>query len=258
MVSRMSRKRSPARTGALVATFLLVLWLVLPSSDDVAHRVFGHTMVPATKEGVQDLNLSKILMSRSEVKVVLKYLKNGVNTYLEWGSGGSTQNFPEYVSGRAVSIEHDKAWCARMRDVLRGKKGVPVEMRCVPVARGTMGWGINSPFEEGDYLVFRSYVDEIDRLGQQNWDFILIDGRARVDVAIKALSYLRNDSLVVLHDTWRTRWKYGAVYDYYDVVEETITMWSQGVAVMKRKKELAYLEGKQELVQKILDEKYGL
>lgn len=251
-------KKVQLRTGAYIAAFLLLAWLLRPSPQDVAHRIFGQNMVPSTKKGVEALNLSNILMTRSEANVVLKYLRRDVHTYLEWGSGGSTVNFPQYASTRAVSIEHDKSWCDKMRESVKEQRGVKVEMRCVPVKRGTKGWGLRSPFEEGNYLVFRSYIDEIDRLQQQSWDFVLIDGRARVDAAIKALSYLRNDSIVVLHDSWRMRWKYGEVYDYYDVVEETLLMWNQGVAILKRKPAFAYVEEKPELVQGILNRKYHL
>ncbi len=189
---------------------------------------------------------------------MLKYVSRNISTYLEWGSGGSTYHFPQYVSKRVVSIEHDKKWCEKVKGEVAGTTKVPVEMRCVEVARGTDGWGTRDPFEEGNYKVFRAYIDEIDKLGAKNWDFILIDGRARVDAAIKALSYLRDDSILVLHDTWRLVRSYRDIYNYYDLVDQSYTVWNQGIGVFKRKKKLAYLEGRRDLVQKILNKKYGL
>lgn len=145
-----------------------------------------------------------------------------------------------------------------MKDQMANSKGhVPVEVHCVSVPRGTGGWGKKSPFEEGDYRVFRKYIDEIEHLNQKKWDFVLIDGRARVAAAIKALSFLRSDSVVVLHDSWRMVTRYSEIRKYYDVVAETKTMWNQGIAVLRRKEKFAGLEGRKDLVQEILNKAYG-
>ncbi len=252
-------RRDPfVRRVAAYLGVVFIAYLIWPHSEDVSHKVFGKNMYPPVKEGYKSVDLNKILMTASELKKVLSYLKRDVRTYLEWGSGGSTLNFPQYVSKRVVSIEHDKEWCEKMQHDVKDTAKVKIEVHCVPVPRGTMGWGRKSPFEEGDYRVFRKYIDEIDNLKQATWDFILIDGRARVDAAIKALSYVRNDSIVVLHDSWRMRWKYGEVYDYYDVIDETLGVWNQGVAIMKRKPSFAHLQGRKDRTQAILSRKYNL
>jgi len=252
-----------------IACFSYLFW---PTLEDVNHHVLGNTVYPAAKPGYKPVDLNGILMYASEVKLVHKYLRRGVKNYLEWGSGGSSFNFPQYVSGRVVSIEHDKEWCDKVKRGLNRTKNIyinsnRVEVRCVSVERGTGGWGVNSPFEEGSYPVFKEYIDEISKASTvtkgrsiefTKWDFVLIDGRARVDAAIKSLSFIGNNSVVVLHDSWRTRWKYAEVFDYYNVVEESISFWSQGVVVMKRKPKFSYLEGRPFLVQKILDAKYNL
>ncbi len=253
-----SRRGRLIRRVVAYLTVVSVAYLIVPHSEDVSHKVFGKNMYPSVKEEHKSVDLNKILMTASELKKVLSYLKQDVRTYLEWGSGGSTLNFPQYVSERVVSIEHDKEWCEKMQHDVKGTAKVDIEVHCVPVPRGTMGWGSKSPFEEGDYRVFRKYIDEIDNLKPTTWDFILIDGRARVDAAIKSLSHVRNDSIVVLHDSWRMRWKYSEVYDYYDVIDETIGAWNQGVAIMKRKPSYAYLQGRKDLTQAILSRKYNL
>jgi len=199
-------------------------------------------------------------MSTGELNLLLKYLTQDVTNYLEWGSGGSTENFPRYVTGRYVSIEHDKAWCAKVKARVSSR----VELRCVSVARGTGGWGLHYPFEEGTYPVFKKYVDEIAEVSKVTkgsylyWDFVLIDGRNRVDAAIKALSFIRNNSIAALHDSHRLRKHYSDVLKYYDVVEEYIPQDARGLAILKRKKEFAQFEGRPEMAQKIIDYKYNL
>lgn len=145
-----------------------------------------------------------------------------------------------------------------MKEKMSGADGhVPVEVRCVSVPRGTGGWGRKSPFEEGDYRVFRQYIDEIEKIDQKKWDFVLIDGRARVAAAFKALSFLRDDSVVVLHDSWRLMHRYRDIFTYYDKVAESWTVWNQGIAVLRRKRKFKNLEGRKDLVQEILDKMYG-
>lgn len=201
---------------------------------------------------------SEIWMGDIEVELVIRRMNN-VRTYLEWGSGGSTTNFPRFARRRAVSIEHDPQWCARMKRKLRDLK-IKVELRCVLKERLT-----SRPFvanSDGTYLEFRKYVDEIEKIGEPQWDFVLIDGRARVDAAIKVLSFLGNHSHVVLHDALRIDYNdtssYRPVLDYYDVIDRTGGKSRQGMAVLQRKKSLSYLEGNHSAVQAILNEKYAL
>jgi len=172
-------------------------------------------------------------MSTGELNLLLKYLTQDVTNYLEWGSGGSTENFPRYVTGRYVSIEHDKAWCAKVKARVSSR----VELRCVSVARGTGGWGLHYPFEEGTYPVFKKYVDEI----------------AEVSKVTKG-----SNSIAALHDSHRLRKHYSDVLKYYDVVEEYIPQDARGLAILKRKKEFAQFEGRPEMAQKIIDYKYNL
>ena len=204
------------------------------------------------------INRSLIWMGNREVDLVLRQLGN-VQTYLEWGSGGSTQNFAQFAKKRAVSIEHNSRWC-RLVDRRLQAANVTVEMRCVEIKKGRAGWA--GGLTEGNYIQFRPYVDEISRLGQRTWDFVLIDGRARVDCAIKALSYISATSKVVLHDSERfsKRWNhmYLPMLEYYDVIESTGGPGRQGVALLMRKRAFQHLEGNHRAVQEILNERYKL
>jgi hypothetical protein len=58
-------------------------------------------------------------MSASEADMIRKYVKNS-NLYLEYGSGGSTFNFGPLAS-KAISIEHNDAWCKTVQDAISRK-----------------------------------------------------------------------------------------------------------------------------------------
>lgn len=207
------------------------------------------------------VNYTKIMMSSKEVNMILRYVVN-IRTYLEWGSGGSTSNFAQFASEKAFSIEHNKAWYEKMLPELSSHPLLTrLEYRLVHVPRGQKGWGQVHEFEEGTYIPFKDYVDEIERLKVANIDFVLIDGRARIDCAIKLLSFIRNDSIVVLHDSERLKpgyQSYGPIGEYYDVLDSVGGMGRQGVAVMRRKSKYAHLQNDHQVVQSILDKKYSI
>lgn len=204
---------------------------------------------------LQSVRLGEIFMDASEVSVILWYLQN-TQLYLEYGSGGSTLNFAIYAGRKAYSIEHDKAWCDRMGSKLESRSINNVEMRCVYVPKYNMG------FSDGTYLDFKDYVNTIDDIGETTFDFVLVDGRARIAAAVKVLSYIHNNSVVVLHDAnrifdERIQDRYEEVWDYYDPV---VQLWGpsvRGLVVLKRKASLHYLQENHEAVQNILDTNYS-
>ncbi|CAN8061946.1 unnamed protein product [Agarophyton chilense] len=203
------------------------------------------------------VDYSVIWMSELEVNLVLRYMRK-VNTYLEWGSGGSTYNFPQFAK-RAHSIEHDQKWCLRMtKEISLRPELSHLKYHCVPIPRGTKGWGIKSAFKEGSYEAFKPYIDQIENLGEPSFDMVLIDGRARVDAAIKALSFLKRKSVVVMHDAERiwTYRIYANVTKYYDIIDSVGGHGRQGLAIMKRKRNYSSLQGNHSAVQEILDNKY--
>lgn len=199
------------------------------------------------------IKYSSVMMEPREVDLVLKYLK-GVKTYLEWGSGGSTLNYGKFPTQRVVSIEHHREWCDKMPGLLcKAKLNDKVEYHCVPV---------NHQNSEGRYYQYRAYVNEIERLKQPTWDFVLVDGRARVSCAIKLLSFLHTKSIVVVHDFERVMYSgeddYSLILKYYDVIErvgETVKhgQGKRGLGVLRRKPEFDKLQGNTHRVQMILN-----
>lgn len=196
------------------------------------------------------VNMKDIWMDDVEIDVVLRYLKN-VKNYLEWGSGGSTLNFAKFAKERAVSIEHNKLWCRMMPKKIKNANIRPVELHCIENSTNYNA--------EGNYKQFKEYVDQISKLREPIWNFVLVDGRCRVGAAIKALSYINPKSIVVLHDSERMV-RYGSLYqpilNYYDILESIGGLRRRGISVMRRKNTMHYLEGDHEEVQKILEKTF--
>lgn len=213
------------------------------------------------RERQNRVNYSAVWMSDLEIDVMLRHLAN-VDTYLEWGSGGSTLNFARFARKRAHSIEHDKTWCSSMQSAISADPDLShVQYHCVPIERGTGGWGENSPFEEGTYTQFRQYVDKLDTLNETLFDFVLVDGRARIPAAVKALSYISDDSVVILHDAERVfsgKINYPDVWKFYIAVDSVGGDGRQGILVLRRKPDFRGLQGDHAAVQHILDESYGI
>jgi len=114
---------------------------------------------------------------------------------LEWGVGFGTSHFAGLLppGGEWISIEHDSAWVDRIRPNLPGN----VNVYAVPP--DNPAWSSES--RDGTYGDFRTYVDAPARFGE--YDFILVDGRARAACLHRARNLLAEGGVVVLHDANR-------------------------------------------------------
>ncbi len=220
--------------GTIIVLLCVSEFLIMSSQTDLI-------AIKRTEVGKLEL-----WMSQKEAST-LKRRMRGIRTYLEWGSGGSTLNLAPIASEHAASIEHNQDWCDSVRNKLAAQNYTTVKLYCAPCQHknGT----------DGTYAEFRSYIDLVDRIGQATWDFVFIDGRARVAAAIKALSYITPKTIVALHDSNRVRWDnantYAPVLHFYDVVEEI--SGEQGLAILRRKTKFDRLEGDHVAVQRILN-----
>ncbi len=111
-------------------------------------------------------------------------LRDGIRVF-EYGSGGSTL-FWLQAGARCVSIEHDQAWYALVRQRLSA--AAPIDYRLVPPELSGDDATLSDPADPDGYTtadsalarcVFRNYVTQIDEFPDQSFDIVLIDGRAR-------------------------------------------------------------------------------
>jgi len=201
-----------------------------------------------------------IWMDQKEIDMVIKYLdKNSESIMLEYGCGGSTLLFSKYVN-KYISIEHNLDWYIEVQDSIKSNNlnhidsyliDVPKE---VPTSKKRFydKWSteIHKLSKEGlntipdleycidpkNRYVWADYIDAVDEIGIEKYDFVFIDGRARADCAFKVLNYIDNNSVVFIHDFW-PRKQYHGVLNYYDVIDKVDDTTQTLVALRKKNEE---------------------
>lgn len=179
------------------------------------------------KKEPMELNneILKPWMSDEEINLIKSYLGEDKIVF-EWGAGGSTIEFSEYVK-EYYSVEHDFDW---YKAVFK-KAGRNVKIYYMPPDTPGLNW---SPiFEEGKREDFKNYIAFINNVASlgKKFDVILIDGRARADCAVEALPYVSKNTVVFIHNFDRV-W-YWKVLEHYQ-----ITAIADTLAVLRRKKEI--------------------
>lgn len=171
----------------------------------------------------------------SQVTAVLETLAPRI--CLEWGSGGSTRellaSFP-FIE-RYVSVEHHKEWADRVRELVTDTRlelhhvapNRPLEA-AKPSRKEIIAWDARAEHEPE---VLRNYVEFPASLGVQ-FDFVLVDGRARRFCLEAGFRLLRPGGVIVLHDAQRV--------EYHDAVHALgrgvfLEPWHQGQVCLVRK-----------------------
>jgi len=129
------------------------------------------------------------------IKAVEGILGGFMNVF-EWGSGSSTVWLAARVK-RVYSVEHDKVWKQKIRKWARREK-----------ARGKISLVTTA-------LDSDRYCDHILRF-KKNFDFIVIDGRNRVECFKRAVRKVAPGCYIMVDDTERPR--YRPIYDFKEVV----------------------------------------
>jgi len=138
------------------------------------------------------------LMRRMEIDLINNVLKTiQPKSCLEWGTGYSTLYFPNLLTKNAswLSIEHNCSWSEKIRS-LNTNKFVTVSYFKADYEPWT------DKNSDGAYDDLSSYVNAPDSKGK--FDFIMIDGRARVACLLKTIDIINDGGVVVLHDAFRT------------------------------------------------------
>jgi hypothetical protein len=120
---------------------------------------------------------------------------------LEWGSGFSTLRFASLLPPDAhwLSLEHDRGWHDRVLGMAAATGGAhaTIELHCVPPNHEpwTDANRDGSATDFADYIAFPA--------NRGPFDFILVDGRARIECMAAARDLVHPDGLVLLHDANR-------------------------------------------------------
>jgi len=111
-------------------------------------------------------------------------------TVFEYGSGYSTLYLAERVKS-VISIEYDETWFEKVKQDLSQKQN------------STLFY----------YPSTEKYKTAIKDFEDQLFDIIIVDGRDRVECAYQALTYLSENGVLILDDSWRK--KYSIIFDYF-------------------------------------------
>jgi hypothetical protein len=116
---------------------------------------------------------------------------------LEWGSGGSTIHFTDFLEKEGIpyswtSIEYNKVWYEKVQEVVKSKPDVSLVL-----------------FDVGNTVLKQRYVNMDDYVNYPNtlnkkFDVVFVDGRKRRRCVLLAKNFLKNDGVVFLHDAQRT------------------------------------------------------
>ena len=172
-------------------------------------------------------------MSSTEIQTILKYLKS-YYSMLEYGSGGSTLLFPNYVN-EYYSLEHDEKWFNKV------KNNCGQNVNITHVSRDYATPDINrikaTTWQELDTSSrakdFKTYI-EYPQFFKTKFNAVLIDGRARPECAKFIKDYITDDGYMFMHDYWpECRSAYRVVEEHYQVIDKVVE--GQGLAVFRKK-----------------------
>lgn len=149
---------------------------------------------------VNNKNQEKYLkpwMSEIEIDFIeILLLKLKPKRCLEWGSGYSTIHFPKFISNESmwISVEHDTKWYEKIK-----KMDLCKSVFLKNVLPNKYPW--TDKYKDGNYNDLKDYIEFPEEY--KYYDFILIDGRARIDCLRKSLKLICPEGIVVLHDANR-------------------------------------------------------
>ena len=140
----------------------------------------------------------KPMMKYREIDIVTEILTAlRPQNCLEWGSGYGTMYFPSLLEEGAkwTAVEHHSEWAKKVQEMNK-RPNVSV----FHVEPNSTPW--TDPDNDGAYSDLKDYIEFPERLGKL--DFVLVDGRARIECMKKAIGLLSENGVLLLHDANRT------------------------------------------------------
>ena len=143
------------------------------------------------------------------IKWLDKYLKPEMFVF-EYGSGGSTLYFQKHVK-KIISIEHDRFWYKKMLKFFK-KKDISFNSYFLiepekPLKRIQKEKDYQSISKTYSDMIFKKYVNSIDKYPDKYFDVIFIDGRARNSCVKKSIAKIRPDGIIILDNSEREEYQ---------------------------------------------------
>jgi len=148
-------------------------------------------------------------MTFEAIEWLSKHFPRGGQVF-EYSSGGSTLFYLDR-NAKLASVEHDPAWHANIQEIL-STEGLlsKCDYRLLPPETAENKSPICPSIRFGDPMAdFYRYVSAIDEFPDATFDFISIDGRARVDCARHAIPKVKEGGYLLLDNSDRS--------DYHEI-----------------------------------------
>lgn len=129
----------------------------------------------------------------------LKHFVSKNHKILEFGSGVSTKWFGENAK-EVISLEHNPEWHNKTTGLIDGLENVNLILHEANVIDRTD-------------LIDSCYTSEIEHLEDETFDFILIDGRNRVNCFLKSERLLKKGGVIMLDNSERE--EYSECFEFY-------------------------------------------
>ena len=147
-------------------------------------------------------------LSPASIRILTEFLNKSM-TALEYGSGRSTIYFAKRVK-KLICIEHHPEWFELVsRELIKNEinnvEYIKISSQ-LPESKKEIEKRYKKEFHnEND--VYADYFERINDFPDLFFDFILIDGRARVECSSRAIPKLKNGGIFILDNSERRRYK---------------------------------------------------
>lgn len=159
--------------------------------------------------------------NKEEEQFLFSLLKPDMQV-LEWGSGRSTLAIGKRVE-KLFSIEHDLDWHNTVYEMMLKTSSHNIQHHYVGRNR------IEARGHDGTFDDYENYIREPRRFNIK-FDLILVDGRARVHCAKEAVSLLKPDGSILIHDIFNPdhkcdRPEYWEVLNFLHPIAGEYALW---------------------------------
>lgn len=125
----------------------------------------------------------------------------------EWGSGGSTFFFADRVQC-VFTVEHDQDWFSNVKLELEDEGVGNVDISLHPAEMASpenLEFQPSLPHFSG--LSFRSYARAIDKYPDNSFDMVVVDGRARIACARRAIGKIKPGGYLLVDNMERQEYQ---------------------------------------------------
>jgi hypothetical protein len=149
--------------------------------------------------------------TQASIKTFRKILTKDMIGF-EYGSGNSTMFFAKHLK-HLTSVEHNQEWFKLVRENLQKLDLVNVDYHFIPMEKKEnkeYSFYQDYTLTVRDFQIrteYHDYFSFIKKYPDNHFDFIIVDGRARVECCLNAIPKLKSNGIFVLDNSDRDRYK---------------------------------------------------